>query len=170
MVTSLTEKPVGHELEHRIELAPNCSLTPRGACLFVASLAFVVFAVAAFFAWRGLWPVLPFAGLEVGLLAWAVRTSLKRGAEREIIVVSEGSVVVERLAAGESLRTVFTRHWATVKLRDPQKSAHPSRLTIESRGRACEVGRFLTEEERRSVAERLQRLVGKMSESPALAP
>jgi uncharacterized membrane protein len=170
MVTSLPEKPVGQELEHRIELAPNCSLTPRGACIFVGSLALVVFVVAGFFAWRGLWPVLPFAGLEVGLLAWAVRTSLRKGAERELIVISEGSVVVERRAAGESLRTVFTRHWATVKLRDPQPSAHPSRLVIESRGRACEVGRFLTEEERRSLAERLQRLVGKMSESPALAP
>ncbi len=170
MVTSLTEKPTGPELEHRIELSPNCSLSPRGAVLFVGSLALVVFGVATFFAWRGLWPVLPFAGLEVGLLAWAVRTSLKRGTQRELIVISEASVVVERRGAGESLRTVFTRHWATVKLRDPQLSAHPSRLTIESRGRACEVGRFLTEEERRSLAQRLQRLVGRMSESPALAP
>jgi len=32
------------------------------------------------------------------------------------------------------------------------------------------VGRFLTEEERRSLAARLERLVGKTSESPALAP
>jgi hypothetical protein len=32
------------------------------------------------------------------------------------------------------------------------------------------VGRFLTEEERRGLARRLQRLVGNTSESPVLAP
>ena len=45
-----------------------------------------------------------------------------------------------------------------------------SRLTIESHGRACEVGRFLTDDERCRLAARLERLVGKTSESPALAP
>jgi uncharacterized membrane protein len=41
-------------------------------------------------------------------------------------------------------------------------------LTIESRGRACEVGSFLTEEDRRRLALRLNRLVGGMNESPPL--
>jgi uncharacterized membrane protein len=39
---------------------------------------------------------------------------------------------------------------------------------IESHGRAFEVGRFLTEEERRSLAHRLQALVGRLNESPPL--
>jgi len=49
-----------------------------------------------------------------------------------------------------------------------QRPRHPSRLVIESHGRACEVGRFLTEEERIGLAGRLRQLVGKSSESPAL--
>ena len=156
--------------EHRIELAPNCSLTPRGARRFVGGLAAVTFAVAGFFALQGYWPVLPFAGLEIGLLAWAVRASMRHGSEREVILVSESDIVVERLAPSGSRRTVFPRHWARVTLRDPKVAPHPSRLTIESHGRACEVGRFLTEEERRHLAARLERLVGKTSESPALVP
>jgi uncharacterized membrane protein len=156
--------------EHRIELAPNCSLTPQGARLFVGSLALVTFSVAGFFAAQGFWPVLPFAGLEIGLLAWAVRASMRRGLEREIIVVSDADVVIERRASGGFHRTVFPRHWARVTLRGPARAPHPSRLTIESHGRACEVGRFLTEDERRRLAARLERLVGRTSESPALAP
>ena len=54
--------------EHRIELRPNCSLSPRGARLFVLSLAATTFGIAGFFAWQGYWPVLPFAGFEIGLL------------------------------------------------------------------------------------------------------
>jgi uncharacterized membrane protein len=46
---------------------------------------------------------------------------------------------------------------------------HPSRLTIESHGRQCELGNFLTEEERRGLALRLQRLIGRVNESPSLA-
>ncbi len=156
--------------EHRIELSPNCSLTPEGARWFVGSLAAVTLLVAGFFATRGLWPVLPFAGLEIGLLAWAVRASMRRGSEREVITVTDASVVIERRAPSGSWRTVFPRHWARVTLRDPQAGRHLRRLTIESHGRACEVGRFLTDDERCRLAARLERLVGKTSESPALAP
>jgi len=156
--------------EHRIELRPNCSLSPRGARLFVLSLAATTFGIAGFFAWQGYWPVLPFAGFEIGLLAWAVHLSMRRGAEREVIVVSEAQVRVEQETPNGSCLSVFPRHWARVTLRGPQPARHPSRLTIESHGRACEVGRFLTEDERRRLAARLEQLVGKTSESPALAP
>jgi uncharacterized membrane protein len=170
MVTQTPHTVADTGTQHRIELAPNCSLTPQGARLFVGSLALVTFAVAGLFAAQGLWPVLPFAGFEIGLLAWAVRASLRRGSEREVILVSDADVVIERQAPGGSRRTVFPRHWSRVTLRDPRPAPHPSRLTIESHGRSCEVGRFLTEDERRRLAARLERLVGKTSESPALAP
>jgi uncharacterized membrane protein len=169
MVTQTPETTAGNPAV-RIELAPNCSLTPAGARLFVGSLAAVTFAVAGFVALQGLWPVLPFAGFEIGLLAWAVRASMRRGAERELIVVSEAEVIVERRPPGTAGRTVFPRHWARVTLRGPQPALHPSRLTIESHGRACEVGRFLTEVERQRLAAQLERLVGNTSESPVLAP
>ena len=90
------------------------------------------------------------------------------GRQREIIVVSPDSVVLERRGLRQSIRMVFPRHWATVKLRDPPVALHPSRLVIESKGYACEVGRFLTEDERRGLAGRLGQLVGRMSESPEL--
>lgn len=170
MVTMSTDGGAEPAAAHRIELSPNCSLSPQGARLFVGSLAVVTFAVAAFFAARGFWPVLPYAGLEIGLLAWAVRASMRNGGQREVIVVSEAEVVVERRAPGGSRRTVFPRHWARVTLRGPSQARQPSRLTIESHGRACEVGRFLTEDERLRLASRLERLVGKTSESPVLVP
>ncbi len=168
MVVSTFDTQAAAAPSHRIELAPNCSLTPQSARVFVGGLAFVTFAVATFFALQGLWPILPFAGLEIGLLWWAVRASMNDGRQRELILISDDSVVIERQGLAIPSRTVFARHWATVKLRDPPAARHPSRLVIESHGRACEVGRFLTEEERLSLAGRLRQLVGKSSESPAL--
>jgi uncharacterized membrane protein len=168
VVSTFNTAPEIPALEHRIELVPNCSLTPRSALWFVGSLAGVTFGAAGFFALQGLWPILPFAGLEIGLLWWAVRASMRAGQRRELIVISDDSVVIEQRGWRHPNRTVFARHWATVKLRDPPAAMHPSRLVIESHGRACEVGRFLAEEERVGLAGRLRQLVGKSSGSPVL--
>jgi uncharacterized membrane protein len=152
----------------RIEIAPNCSLTVRGAALFFASLCGVSFAIAGLFAWRGAWPVLPFAGLEMLLLGWALRASLRRRFQLEIITLTEREVGIEMRDGLQRRAAVFPRHWARVKLRAARTPLHPSSLTIESHGRACEVGAFLSEEERRGLAARLKRLIGRVDESPPL--
>jgi len=153
----------------RIEIAPNCSLSIQSALVFFGSLCFVSFAIAGVMAARGYWPVMPFAGLEMLLLGWALKTSLRRRKQRQTITVSERDVLVESRSGSECVQVVFPRHWAQVKLRRPASRLHPSRLVIESHGRACEVGDFLTEEERRGLALRLSRLIGRINESPTLA-
>lgn len=145
------------------ELTPRCSLTPRTARIFVLTVAAGTFGVASVFALQGFWPILPFAGLEIALLGWAVRASMRKGAERETIVVSEDFVTVQRRSAQGSDSSVFPRHWVKVKLHAPLAALHPSRLLLESHGRACEVGRFLTEDERRSLAARLKQVVGNVN-------
>ena len=152
----------------RFELAPHRSLTPRGARTFIATLGGTTFAVAAFFAVQGFWPVLPFAGMEIGLLIWAVRASMRSGSQREVISITEESITVEWHTPQVDRVSVFPRHWARVKLRAPLAALHPARLVIEASGRACEVGRFLTDDERRGLAVRLKQLVGNVNESPAL--
>jgi len=151
-----------------IELRPNCSLTPRSAAWFFASLCLVSLSVAALFAVRGYWPILPFAGLEMLLLGWALRAGLTRRHHRQSVVITEDTVEIDSHLPDRIEQVVFSRHWAHVKLRRAASPWHPSRLTIESQGRACEVGMFLTEEERRGLAGRLQRLVGRMNESPPM--
>ena len=150
-----------------IEIRPNCSLTVRGARLFFASACVMPFGMGGFLALKGFWPILPFAGLEMLLLAWALKVSLERRLHSQTITVTESDVSVESRRRTNTERVVFPRHWAQVKLRRPAASLHPSRLTIESHGRQCELGSFLTEEERRGLALRLTRLVGHVNESPA---
>jgi len=140
----------------------------RGALLFFGSLCFVSFAIAGFFTLQGFWPVLPFAGLEMLVLGWALKTSMARRFYRHIITVSDADVLVELRDRVQCVQVVFPRHWAQVKLRRPFSRLHPSRLVIESHGRQCEVGDFLTEEERKGLAQRLQRLIGRIDESPSL--
>jgi uncharacterized membrane protein len=151
----------------RIDICPNCALSLRGARMFFAAACVVPCGAAGFLAVKGFWPVLPFAGLEMALLGWALKVSLERRFHRQTITVTESDVSVESRDRGCSSRIVFPRHWAQVKLRRPAAQQHPSRLTIESHGHQCDLGTFLTEEERRGLALRLQRLIGRVNESPS---
>jgi len=146
----------------RIEIRPNCSLSAAGARIFFVSACLVPFGTGGVLAWKGFWPILPFAGLEMALLAWALKVSLQRRFHRQTITVTERQVQVESLDGRGSSQVVFPRHWAQVKLRRPAARLHPSRLTIESHGRQYELGGFLTEEERRGLALRLQRHIGRI--------
>jgi uncharacterized membrane protein len=151
-----------------IRLTPNCSLTPRGAAVFFASICAVTLGLAALCAARGFWPVVPFAGLELGLLGWALRASLRRRHHSQTITICTDTVEVEEHALRQRARVVFPRHWAQVKMRAAASPLHPSRLTIESHGRRCEIGGFLNDQERRGLAQRLRRLIGRTGESPQL--
>jgi uncharacterized membrane protein len=147
----------------RIEIRPNCSLSVRGARVFFASACMVPFGMGGVLAWKGFWPILPFAGLEMALLGWALKVSLQRRFHHQTITLTERQVQVESRDERGSSQVVFPRHWARVKLRRPAARLHPSRLTIESHGRQYELGGFLTEEERRGLAVRLQRLIGRLN-------
>ena len=147
--------PADGDKVRRLELSRGNSLTPRTACLFVSAVSVATLLVAGFFAAQGFWPVLPFAGLEIGFLIWAVRASMRSGLQRETILITEELVTVQHRSPDSDWDLVFPRHWSRVKLHAPPAALHPSRLMIESHGRVCEVGRFLTEDDRRGLAVRL---------------
>ena len=154
---------------HHFDLAPHCSLSSRGAAWFFVSVCVPTLGIAGLASVLGYWPILPFAGAEIAVLAWALKTNMARRFEHEHIEVTESEVIVEcshALRPGTARRIVFPRHWSRVKIRRP--NSPPSSLVIESHGRCLEVGKFLTEEERRQLAARLKLLIGGMNQSPAL--
>jgi uncharacterized membrane protein len=155
-------------MEQRIELAPNCSLTVAGAKLFFGATCLFSLAFALLFVIQGFWPVLPFWALEMLALGLALNASMRRRRYTQTLLITDSLVsLVTRSRRGDT-KQEFARHWAKVRLASPRTRLHPSRLTIESRGLACEVGSFLTEEERCLLAKRLGRLVGGMNESPPM--
>lgn len=152
-----------------IRLQPHVSLTTRGAWLFFGCCCLASFGVAGLMALRGWWPVLPFAGGEMLLLGWALRLSMRRASQMELIEINEHEVRIERCSGALRQTVVFPRHWAQVKLRRAASPHHPSALLIQSHGRSFEVGCFLTEEERTRLAKRLGLSIGTVNHSPPLA-
>ena len=161
--------PPGWNPPERIDLVPTNALGPRQTRWFLGIVGGSCFAVALYWTARGFWPVLPFAGLEVGLLALALKLNQSRGHMAQTILVSQEAILVrKRQKNAPEAELVFPRYWTRVKLSRSAIASHPSRLTFESGGKSCEVGEFLTEVQRQGLAKRLDRLIGRMSEAPAL--
>jgi uncharacterized membrane protein len=155
-------------MEQRIILAPNCSLTPAGARVFFGATCLFSLSFALFFILQGFWPILLFWALEMLALGVALHASLKRRHYSQVVVITDSRVSLVTRSQRGAQKQEFARHWAKVRLRSPPGRLRASRLTIESHGRAYEVGSFLTEEDRCLLAERLGRLVGGVNESPPL--
>ena len=151
-----------------IVITPNCSLSVRGAVIFFLTACAPCFGIAGVLTFLGFWPVLPFAGLEMLLLGAALRISLRRRHHHQTIVISESDVIIQSNIGKIPSEVVFPRHWAQVKLRRSTSRLHPSRLVIESHGRQCAVGDFLTDEERRGLYGKLSKLIGRVNESPTI--
>jgi len=131
---------------------PNCSLSWRGNIVFFLGLFMISMTVAVALAFMGLWLVLPFAGLEMAALAWALYVVGRKCHWREVIRVNEGGVIIERGWDRPIEVERLSRDWARVELRSAHSSWYPSRLMIRAMGRSEEVGRFLNDEERAELA------------------
>jgi uncharacterized membrane protein len=106
--------------------------------------------------------------LEMAALGLALQASMRRRKYTQTVLITDSRIcLVTRSRRGEA-KQEFARHWAKVRLRSPPRRHGVRRLTLESSGRAYEVGSFLTEEDRCRLALHLGRLVGGMNESPPL--
>jgi len=129
----------------------NCSLSPRQLGWFTLSIVIPPFVIASFFAWQGAWFVLPFSGLEVAALAWALLYHARHAADYEHIWLDADALVVEQVSASRQVRHVFNPRWVRVELEGPLRE----QVALCSSGRVVRVGRFLDPAGRRRFASEL---------------
>lgn len=132
---------------------PNRSLGPVGRRWVLCAIAATTLGIAAGAAALGAWPVMPFAGLEVALLALAFRAFGRHDADFERLEVGEHEVKVEARDAAKVTRFVAHRPWARVVLRE--RGARCT-LGLAYAGRMVPLGRMLSDEGRRRLADNLR--------------
>jgi uncharacterized membrane protein len=138
---------------------PNCSLSLGGKILAVVSLCTITFSSAVFFAALGAWPILPFAGLEMLLLALAFYQIACHERDYERITFEGDSVVLDIRDNVRFFHAEYNRYWAQVELRCRSVGRQCS-LALWSHGRATELGRHLTDDQREQLALELQKRLG----------
>lgn len=140
-------------LDRILKPAPPLSLRVLNYVLLAVVAMNLV--VATPFVLRGLWPVTPFMGLDVALLAWAFRASHDAARREEHVVLTPSRLSIARRAPDkrESV-TEINPYWARVQMDDPPE--HWSQLTVWSHGKAIPLGAFLPPAERARFAETLR--------------
>lgn len=132
---------------------PNRSLGPVARRWILGMIAATTLGVAAGAMAFGAWPVMPFAGLEVAFLAFAFRVLGRHDADFERLEVGEHEVRLEARDASRHTRFVAHRPWARVEV-----AGRGTRCTLRLAyaGRAVPLGRMLSDEGRRQLAESLR--------------
>lgn len=144
-------------VEYTLVVRRNASLSPSGRRWFFISILLVSLGIATGWALNGAWYVLPFAGLEMAVVYLALLVVARHGGDHESITIDGDRVVVERTRMGRTARHEFNRRWVQVVVgRTGRKSA----LCMRSHGHEVEIGEFLTDEQRKAVANDLRRRLG----------
>jgi uncharacterized membrane protein len=141
-------------------LMPNGSLSKAGLVMFLIALALPMWIIAAWAWMSGAWMVLPFAGLEFVAVAWLLLYCVRQNAYREVVWVSDTLIRVERGMGFPQEKFEFHRLWSQILLESAEKSPVSARLILRSGARAVELGRCLTDDERRDVAVKLRQAIG----------
>ena len=132
---------------------PNRSLGVAARRWALAAIAATTLGLAAGATVLGAWPVMPFAGLEVALLALAFHVVGRHDADFERLEIGEHEVRVEARDADRVTRFVAHRPWARVELRE--RGARCT-LRLAYAGRTVPLGRMLSDEGRRELARTLR--------------
>ena len=137
-------------------LWPNPPMSLQIRCCIVAAAATVNAIFATLFVLRGAWPVTPFMGTDVLLLAWALYSSSKAAKRREEVRLTGSALRVDYYPAwGEPTHIELNPYWVQVHLDEPLQSSSAITLTT-SQGRLLRIGSFLSPRERLSFARALR--------------
>lgn len=134
---------------------PNCSMTEEQRHKVFWGIAAITLLVASTFGWLGYWLTLPFAGLEIGVLAWAFDALDKRAGDYESIRIRGDEILVERRQGTRLESRKLNSQWARLVLAG-DKPHCKVRLVLRSYGREIELGSHLTDEGRLELAKVLQ--------------
>ncbi|MBS1202262.1 MAG: integral rane protein [Chromatiaceae bacterium] len=141
-------------------LCPNRSLDWRMTKRVIFGFAVCMGLFSAYWAAQGAWLVLPFFGLELGVLALGLYLSALAGSRREVIEIAGSELRVLRGRFQPDQVERLPRYWSRVVLSRDPTGWYPSRLWLIAHGRRVQVGCALVERERLELAAELTRQLG----------
>ncbi|MEZ5857154.1 MAG: DUF2244 domain-containing protein [Hyphomicrobiaceae bacterium] len=138
----------------RAVLAPHRSLAPAGFLIFMVVVGIVSFLAGMAFYLMGAWPVMGFFGLDVALIYLAFRLNYRSGRLRETVELQPDALTIIRYhPSGKREEFSFNPYWVRVELIEGRDGRTDLKLRLHDR--VVSFGRFLTDDERRDLANAL---------------
>ncbi len=134
----------------------NVSLSRAGRRLFLGLIFLNTGVLAAAWAIAGAWPILPFAGIELGLLAYAFHYVGKFDGDYERLTIDGATVTVEVCERGAVRIVRFNRPW--VRLVSVEQG-NRCRLGLQYQGHEYVLGKLMNDEQRSAWGRELRKQI-----------
>ena len=141
---------------YRLILSPNCSISWRELIIFYLITCLLALFIGLFFAFNGMWLVLPFSGLEMLALGTGLYIVSRNTHRREVISLDEQQVRVEKGIDKLDQSWTFKTHWTRLKVAEKAGIHKDKLLSLGSHGEYVVVGDFLSKNEKDDLAFRLK--------------
>ena len=141
----------------------NFSLDAGGLIGLLLALTVLTLGLAGLLAWQGFWPVLLIAIVQVTLVTWILIKAWERAWVSESILIGPERIEVTQQRHKRMRHFEFEAAWAVVELRQPEVAWYGPRVLLRSRGKALELGHFLTLEEKKQLADYMRNAIRKYS-------
>lgn len=122
----------------------NCSLTPRQLLSWYGSLCFVTLSIATGFLIAGYWIVLPFAGIELSLVALAFFIYGRHAGDFEMVEVDSIRLRVTLCHGSKTEHIDLVTQWTKLEYRGRFREP----LVLKSEGKQVSLGRFIAEKDK----------------------
>jgi uncharacterized membrane protein len=150
-------------VEAELQLWPYRSLPKRGFAGFVGgTAALIALPLLMVLGTPVLWALLPFLLAAIAAIWWALARSYRDGEVIERLEIRPDRIRLTRRDRGRPERVwEADPYWVELRLHEGERPV-PGYLTLRGAGREVELGAFLPEDERRALAEDLQRLLARI--------
>jgi len=139
-------------------ITPNRSLSRQGLRIVLGVVIAFNLLIAVFLLVLGAPPVLPFLGLDVLAIWWALRTSFRAAERRERVRVTAEAVTVSR-EDERGARVIWTSPTAFTGVDVDQPGEHEARVRIRIYRRRLTLGRALSPPERVEFGDALRQAI-----------
>ena len=143
----------------RISLSPNRSLSWKSALVFTIIISSICLSIGFGFALAGASLILPFAGLEVFLVSLCIYLVLKKTYEQEIIYMTPEKLKIEKGSNEPKRVWEYFRLWSYIIVEKPKHPWYPAHILITSQGEIVPIGEFLSEEEKKKLVIKLEKII-----------
>ncbi len=151
-----------------LHLWPHNSLPLKGLAAFVlATFTMILIPIVTLLGSPVLWGLLPFAMLAVWGIFYALRQNRHARQIHEVLTLDAKAAQLTRTEPSGAIKEWdCNRYWTTITKYDTDGPI-PHYVTLKGMGREVEIGAFLSEEERVSLYEDLQRAWARLPVSQA---
>lgn len=138
---------VRHKNRCQVCLRPNCSATWGQTKLLIAGLGSVALIVAAAWSLAGAWLILPFAGLEVSLLAYLAYRVCRDTYNQQVLHIEPGHVMLTQGRHHKIKQWRLKRAQSCFVISAPAHSLSPRTVELKDQHQSCIIGEKLNQQD-----------------------